>query len=214
MISAVIFDLDGLLSDTEKLHRQAFQDTLAKRGVDLSDKEYEEHWIRAGKGIEEFAREKGFKIDPVSIREAKARRYETAVRTSAELMPGSMWLLNSLKGYRKLGLATSSWSSAAQVVISTLGIHDYFACIATRESVERVKPHPDIFTYVAEHLTTRPADCLVLEDAEKGVLAAKAAGMKCVAVPNTHTQSNDFSKATLVVPSLEDVTLELIESLE
>ena len=85
--------------------------------------------------------------------------------------------------------------------------------MATNESVARVKPHPDLFLYVAERLGVTAAECVVLEDAEKGVLAAHAAGMKVIAVPNPHTRDNDFSKATRVVSSLAEVTLPLLDSL-
>ncbi|MCK4505540.1 MAG: HAD-IA family hydrolase [Candidatus Aegiribacteria sp.] len=75
------------------------------------------------------------------------------------------------------------------------------------------KPFPDIFLYSARELNTLPGNCLVLEDAEKGIRAAEAAGMKSIAVPKIYTVRNDFSKATIILPSLEDVTLELIEYL-
>jgi beta-phosphoglucomutase-like phosphatase (HAD superfamily) len=79
--------------------------------------------------------------------------------------------------------------------------------------VERIKPYPDIFLYVAKEMNMPPENCVVLEDAEKGILAADAAGMKSIAVPNIHTMNNDFSKATLVVKSLEEVSYELIDQL-
>ena len=77
----------------------------------------------------------------------------------------------------------------------------------------RLKPHPDVFLHVAEQLGVPPAACVVLEDAEKGVVAAHAAGMKVIAVPTIHTRDNDFSKATLVVPSLEHVSLAMLDAL-
>jgi beta-phosphoglucomutase-like phosphatase (HAD superfamily) len=98
-------------------------------------------------------------------------------------------------------------------VLNALALVDFFSCVATKSNVERIKPYPDIFLYIANEMNTPPEHCLVIEDAEKGVLAADAAGMKSIAVPNRHTISNDFSKAALVVSSLEEVNCGLIDQL-
>ena len=124
-----------------------------------------------------------------------------------------MSLLRSLKGHKKLALASASYSASVECVVSTLGIGHFFDIIAAHGDVARLKPFPDVFLFVAEKLGSAPAACVVLEDSEKGVLAASAAGMRCIAVPNRHTRNHDFSKATLVVASLEDVSLHLIDSL-
>jgi len=80
--------------------------------------------------------------------------------------------------------------------------------------VKRVKPFPDIFLWVVAELEVTPGECLVLEDAEKGIIAADAAGMRSIAVPNIHTRHNDFSRATMILPSLEGLTIETIEQLD
>jgi beta-phosphoglucomutase-like phosphatase (HAD superfamily) len=76
-----------------------------------------------------------------------------------------------------------------------------------------MKPAPDVFLLAAARLNVDPGECLVLEDAEKGVRAAHAAGMRCIAVPTEHTRDNDFSLADRVLPSLHEVTIELIDAL-
>ena len=88
-----------------------------------------------------------------------------------------------------------------------------FSCIATRSSVAQIKPFPDLFLYVARALGEAPENCLVFEDSEKGIIAAQAADMKSIVVPNIHTFDHDFSKATVIVPSLEEVTRKLIENI-
>ena len=115
---------------------------------------------------------------------------------------------------KTLALASSSYSDSVKAAVSVLGIASYFSVILSGDSVERIKPHPDIFLLASQKLGIPPADCVVLEDAEKGVVAARAAGMKCIAVPNRHTKGNDFSQATLVVSGLDQVTLAMIESLD
>lgn len=213
MISTVIFDLDGLLSDTEKLHRQAYQEVLAGHGVTVSDSEYEEYWIRIGKGIGEFVKEKRLNISPETVRVEKAVRYRELVKSFAEPMPGALELLGRLSGNKTLALASSSYRDAVMTVVETLRIGYNFKAIITRDDVERVKPWPDIFLCAARRLGVEPSSCLVFEDSERGVIAAHRAGMSCIAVPNRHTKNHDFSTARLVLSSLDEATTRMIDLL-
>ena len=212
-ISTVIFDLDGLLSDTERLHCDAWRQTLAGVGVDVSEEEFAAHWIRTGLGIEEFVQLRGLSHDPHVLRRSKFGVFVALVETSVCAMPGALELVQALHGKKRLGLATSSFRENAELVLRRLDLTRYFEVIATNESVARVKPHPDLFVHVAERMGVAASECIVLEDAEKGVVAAHAAGMKVIAVPTPHTRDNDFSKATRVVSSLTEVTLPLLDSL-
>jgi HAD superfamily hydrolase (TIGR01509 family) len=213
VISTVIFDLDGLLTDTEGLHCQAWRQTLAGVGVEVSEAEFADHWIRAGLGIDDFMRRRGLHHDPDSLRRSKLGVFVTLVEASLCPMPGALALVEALHGKKRLALATSSYRENVELILGRLDLARYFEAVATNESVARVKPHPDLFLHVAARLDVAAAECVVLEDAEKGVLAAHAAGMKVIAVPTPHTRGNDFSKATRVVSSLTEVTLPLLDSL-
>ena len=211
MITTLIFDLDGLLADTEKLHSRAYQEAFARYGFVLTEQDYSEHWIKKGGTVGEFIASTGWSIDPELVRVTKAELYEALVKSTAEPMPGATSLLSRVAGWKKLALATSSYEDAAYAVLKALRIGDYFSIIATRSSVERIKPFPDLFVYVAQTLGENPESCLVFEDSEKGIVAAQSAGMKCIAIPNIHTFDHDFSKATIVLPSLDEVTREMID---
>ncbi len=213
MISTVIFDLDGLLADTENLHRTAYGEVFTELGVKLSDEQYAHHWIRSGKSIADFLNERNLKIDPALVRRRKGRLYEDMVSKGVDPMPGSRELLCSLKGRKAMAVATSSYAKDAYAVLGALGFEAFFSHIIAKSDAERAKPHPDIFLRAASTMAAPPEQCIVIEDAEKGVRAAYAAGMKCIAVPNEHTSNNDFSKATLVVNSLEQVNFEVIDRL-
>jgi HAD superfamily hydrolase (TIGR01509 family) len=213
MIQAVIFDLDGLLADTEKLHYRSYREVFAERGVDLDEGVYADHWVRRGRGITDFLRERGLPYTREEIWGAKIARYEQLAPRCAEAMPGAVELLTSLAGVKKRALATSSGPRSAGAVLSALDLRDQFDVIVTNADVERPKPRPDGFLCAAGRLGVPVDGCLVLEDAEKGVAAAHAAGMKCIAVPTSYTRGNDFSGATLVVESLREVTIALIDSL-
>jgi HAD superfamily hydrolase (TIGR01509 family) len=213
MFAAVIFDLDGLLADTECLHCNAYQTALKEYGVDLEDSEYAEHWVRFGKGIADWLAGRGLTLDPDAVRLRKGKHYLELLATSLRPMDGALDLLAFLSGKTKLALASSSYRDAVDGVLAGLGIAHFFQVIVSGLDVERVKPAPDIFLKSAADLGVEPSRCLVFEDAEKGVLAAHSAGMRCIAVPNEHTRHHDFSKATRVCASLKEVTPDLLRQI-
>lgn len=213
MITTVIFDLDGLLADTEGLHFQSYREVLAQHGVDVTLEQYIEHWIRGGKGVTDWAREHGLTLDVPLIRKQKYARYQELVELSVQPMQGAVELLQRLHNKRRLALASASHGNSVEWVLRCLGITRYFEDVLSGDDVTRSKPFPDIFLKSAQNLKIDPAECVVLEDAERGVRAANSAGMKCIAIPNVYTRDNDFSLATKVVSSLDEVTLELLEKI-
>ena len=213
MITAVLFDLDGLLADTENLHCRAWQATLGEHDVAVGVEFYFDWWVRQGRGVAEFLRSRDLTFDADFLRAKKAAHYAQLVATCCTPMPGALGLLDRLDGHKKLAVASSAWVDAVRAVLAKLGIVDRFATIATGSDVQRVKPAPDVFLLAAQRLEVAAGQCVVLEDAEKGVMAAKAAGMKCIAVPSGHTADHDFSQADLVVESLDKITMDMIDAL-
>ena len=213
MISTVIFDLDGLLADTEQLHCRAYRMALLEHNVELAEAEYCDHWVRLGKGIDAWVARQRLELDPAALRARKAAHYQTLLHSSLRPMPGATALLASLQGNFRIGLASSSYRDAVDGVLQGLGIADCFETVVSGSDVSRVKPAPEIFLKAADRLGVVPTECVVLEDAEKGVLAAQAAGMQCIAIPNDYTRGHDFSRATLTCASLHEVTVELLRTL-
>jgi len=213
MISSVIFDLDGLLADTEGLHCQAYQMALAESGVVLGQTDYAEHWVRHGLGISDWVTVHGLDLDPFALRLRKSEHYLALLTSSLHPMEGALELLAGLNGKLRIALASSSYRDAIDGVLARLDISHYFETIVSGLDVERVKPAPDIFLETASRLGVGASECVVLEDAEKGVIAADLAGMRCIAVPNDLTKHHDFSRATRVCRSLNEVTIELLQRL-
>lgn len=201
------------MTDTECLHCQAYQEALLEAGVTLTEAEYAEHWIRAGLGIQDFIEQRGLGHDAVTLRRRKTEIFTHLLDTALRPMPGAVELVQALHGKRRLAVASSAYRVSVEGALQRVGLLGYFEFIAAGEDVVRLKPYPDIFLYAARCLNVPPHECVVLEDAEKGIRAAHAAGMKSVAVPTRHTRNNDFSQATLVLPSLSTVTLALLDSL-
>ncbi|MDH3916001.1 MAG: HAD hydrolase-like protein, partial [Chromatiales bacterium] len=107
LINTLIFDLDGTLADTEKLHCRAYQEALAELGVTISEAEYEHHWIRRGRNIYEYVEAQRLDIDPDVVRVNKAAHFQRLAETSAEAMPGAHSALKCFAGRKRLALATS-----------------------------------------------------------------------------------------------------------
>lgn len=212
-INALIFDLDGLLADTESLHCRAYQMALLEYDVELQEAEYGEHWVRHGKGIAEWLASQKLQLDSQALRLRKSQHYLDLLACSLRPMEGAVDLLRQLYGKKRIALASSSYRDAVDGVLAGLGIARFFEVIVSGLDVPRVKPAPDLFLKAARDLNVAPAECLVLEDAEKGVVAARLAGMRCVAVPNRYTRHHDFSCATRVCASLSEITEDFLQQL-
>lgn len=218
MIQAVIFDLDGLMIDTEALHSEAHAMVIRKYGK--SPKKYPNDMVHVvGKSIKEnseIIRDK-YNIDQVIeiLEKEKDEAYLFLLKSKTiSIMPGFKTLLILLAKYKiKAAIGSSGVRKGIFIILKKLGLENKFSVIISKENVKRAKPAPDIFLLAAKKLKVSPKYCLVLEDSQSGVEAGKNAGMKVIAVPNKYTSYQDFSKADKIVKSLNDVTLSLIKNL-
>src|ERR1035437_2895837 len=126
MIAAILFDLDGLLTDTETLHCRAYQRALEEVGYTLTEREFFEHWVRDGLAIADLCRLRAIGHEPGDLHKRKMVFYRELVRTDLVAMPGAMEMLRRVKGRRKLALVTASAKEAADAVLDTLGIRECF----------------------------------------------------------------------------------------
>jgi HAD superfamily hydrolase (TIGR01509 family) len=210
---AVIFDLDGVLIDSEGLQYAAYAQVLARFGVRVSTAEYAEHWIAAGEGPEYAVRTYALPLAPDALRALKDPVYIDILRRAVTLMPGARAALDRLGRRWPLAVATNSKRVEAAFVLEHFGIADRFAAVVTREDYACAKPAPDAYETAAARLGSTPAACVVVEDAARGVLAATRAGAVVVAVPNAFTAQSDLSAAAAVVGSLDELTVDTVERL-
>jgi HAD superfamily hydrolase (TIGR01509 family) len=203
--AAVIFDMDGLLVDTERLQFAASDRVLMKlRGVTLPHEvmisliglRSDECWAHM-KRMYDLSES----LDELEAMQAK--NYGPMLRNESEAMPGARELIATLheKGYA-MAIASSSPLWQIDAVIERLGIQGILGAVASGQEVTRGKPAPDVYLLAAHRLGIAPARCVALEDSRPGSLSAKAAGMYVIAVPSAETASHNFDHADLVLPSL------------
>jgi HAD superfamily hydrolase (TIGR01509 family) len=212
-LSAIIFDLDGVLLDSEGLQYEAYVQVLRDLGVAITLEEYGQHWIAAGQGPEYAVRTYRLPVDAPGLRALKHPVYHEILRQRAALMPGALDALERMHPRFTLALATNSNRTDVAFVMERFGLRRFFAWIITREDYVFPKPNPDAFLAAAARLNVPPHSCLVVEDAHKGIVAARRAGAVPVAVPNAYTRGNDFSLAAVILDSLDELTAALAERL-
>ena len=205
-LRAVIFDMDGVIVDSEPLHEQAFLDVMRdlgyghNHGIDFdayvgrSDFELWEDFIAKNK-------------PPQSLEELmamKRRRVTEVVKQLQPIFAGLPELLEVLAARCRLALASGSERAFIETVLSLKNLRRFFPVIVSASEVEHGKPAPDVFLRTAGLLGVAPRNCWVVEDSKPGVMAALAAGMKVVAITNTHP-ANELRDATHVVQTYEEI---------
>jgi HAD superfamily hydrolase (TIGR01509 family) len=207
----VIFDLDGLMVDSEPLARIAWEQVLLTHDRRLDERTY--HKI-IGLRLADTSRllQETYQLDVQAedLGRAKEAAMNELLLKGVPAMPGLMKLLAALQ-QRGLawGVATSSRHSYAQLVLDQLALLEQAGAIAGGDEVSRGKPFPDIYLLAARRLGAQPGSCLALEDSAPGAKAATAAGMLTVAIPGDHTRAAEFAFVDAVYPSLDKVADDL-----
>jgi pseudouridine-5'-monophosphatase len=208
---AVIFDLDGVLIDSEGLQYEAYSRVLSGFGVRVSVSEYATHWIAAGRGPEYAVDTYRLPLSADELRTLKHPVYHEILRRKVALMPGVVEALQRLCAVFPVAIATNSNRPDTGFVVEHFDLGRFLTAVVTREDYRRAKPEPDAFLTAARRVETEPGSCLIVEDAHKGLVAAHRAGAAVVAVPNDHTRGNDFSLAARVLASLDELTVDVVE---
>jgi HAD superfamily hydrolase (TIGR01509 family) len=211
MIEAVIFDMDGILIDSEPLWKIGEKKAFAKVGISLTtDMCNLTMGYRANEVVDYWYEKFPWKgISKIEVEEDMVNSVTEEIRFNGKAMAGVNQALNAFKKNNfKIGLASSSSSKIINVVIDQLGIRHFFDVIQSAENEEYGKPHPSVFLQAAARLKVHPTHCLVIEDSVNGVIAGKAARMKVIAIPD-HTLAGDkrFAIADLTLGSLEELEI-------
>jgi HAD superfamily hydrolase (TIGR01509 family) len=209
LIRAIVFDFDGLILDTEEPVYQSWVEVYREHGEELPF----ERWVEiVGSTTINFHPQHHLeeRLGRSLTQEVLDRRVErrTELVLAQSLLPGVAQHIESAKSIGlKLGVASSSTRDWVQGHLERLGILDRFDCLRCRDDVANAKPEPDLYVAVIECLGVHASEAIAIEDSPNGVLAAKRAGLRCVAIPNSITARLDLGQADLILGSLADVTL-------
>jgi len=208
LISAVIFDFDGTVIDTETAWYIAFRDAYKEHGVDLTLEMYSlciGTSLQAFNPYEYLVVNLHLPIDLDSFRQSVQERHATLM-DAEKMRPGIMDYLNSARAKRlKIALASSSKLDWVEKFLEKLQIREYFDCIRTANDVEHVKPDPELYLQTLQCLGVNADEAIAIEDSPNGAKAAVAAGVHCVVVPNTITKFLEFERFNQMANSLTEI---------
>src|SRR5579859_786040 len=209
MIRAVIFDFDGLILDTEEPVFRSWVEVYEEHGAQLPF----ERWVEIvgsttiGFHPQRHLEELLGRPLPQEVLDRRILRRTEFVQAK-ELLPGVLAHIEEAGALGlRLGVASSSSKEWVKGHLARLGILDRFHCLRCRDDVANVKPAPDLYLAVLECLGVTAAEAFAIEDSPNGITAAKQAGLRCVAIPNTITAGLDLSHADVLLGSLSEVTL-------
>jgi HAD superfamily hydrolase (TIGR01509 family) len=215
-IEAVIFDLDGVLVDSETAWVNVKREFTEESGGSWRE---QAQWDMLGMSSIEWSRymhdELGVPVEPERISAEVADRLVGLYREKLPLLPGAVQAVRRLSAIWPLGLASSSNRNVIDLVLELAGLADQFEATVSSEEVERGKPAPDVYLEAARRLQVDPKACVGIEDSTNGIRSAHAAGMAVIAVPNRDfpPEPEALDLAAVVLDSLEDLSPERVRSL-
>lgn len=225
MLRAVIFDFNGILVDDEPIHLEMFQKVLQEEGISLNEKDYYAHYLGMDdRGCFKAAyQDHGKKLDESSLAEMirrKALYYRDSIAKRTTVFPGVRELIPPLSSRFPLAIASGALRSEIEMILDGIGLKTYFQAIVSAEDVSEGKPNPEIFIKALSLLNQQvinrnpihPSECLVVEDSKEGIIGARRAGIKCLAVANSHP-AVELTEAKAVVEGLDEVTIPFLEDL-
>jgi HAD superfamily hydrolase (TIGR01509 family) len=202
---AIVFDMDGLMIDSEKVYWAVGRELAREYGKEVSDQTLGKMMGRSPiKSVEIYAQDLGLTIPPAELLEIRELRVKAALEKGVDPMPGLFEVLDEVKPRYKLAVATSAPMYLVNVIFRHLGLARYFDVVQTSDDVKNGKPDPEIYLKAMGRLGVRPGESIVLEDSSNGALAGKRSGAYVIAVPSQYTRDQDFSFADEVAINLQD----------
>lgn len=202
--------MDGVLLDSEPLHLQAYQELLGEFGINFTEEDNRPFLGRTDIELaEHLALQHGLPMDALQLVSAKEEKLAALFSNQLEPLPGVVRVLQKAKSLNvPCAVASSATLPTIQLVVDMLGIRGYFQTLTSGDEVAHGKPAPDVYLLAAKRIGVLPINCLVVEDSFNGVLAAKAAGMKCIAIPCPTTRHQDHRNADKILGTLESLNLD------
>jgi HAD superfamily hydrolase (TIGR01509 family) len=216
MIEAVVFDLDGVIVDSEPVWEQVRRQVVAEHGGRWApDAQRRIMGMSTGEWARYLSQDLGVGLPPETIAATVIEGMRARYREGVPLMPGATEAVRALAGRWPLGLASSSPPALIDAVLDGAGLRECFTVALSTEQVQRGKPAPDIYLAVTARLGRLPSRCVAVEDSTNGLRSAAAAGLRVIAVPHPGypPEPAALHAATLVLASLADLTVEAVMGL-
>lgn len=201
MIEAILWDNDGILVDTERLFFESTRRILAAIGIQLTPERFLELSMRQGRSAFDLAIESGWQKEQVAnLKRHRDLVYSEMLRKETRVLPGVAETLQALHGRKRMAIVTSSQRQHFDVMHANLGLMGYFEFVLAREDYGKTKPDPEPYLLALERLGIESSNCVAVEDSERGLAAVRAAGLRCLVIPNEITRSCAFQGATVILP--------------
>jgi HAD superfamily hydrolase (TIGR01509 family) len=214
VIEAVVFDLDGVLLDSEQVWDEVREQLARERGGRWHDQAQRDMMGMSSTEWSHYMHDViGLSEPPEEINRDVVRRLAARYRRHLPAIPDAREAVERLATRWPLGLASSSNRELIDLALELLGVKHLFAATVSSEEVARGKPAPDVYLEAARRLGVDPTKTAAVEDSHNGILAAKAAGMRVIAIPNRHFPPDEdaLREADVVVDSLAELTAEAVE---
>ena len=183
MIRAILWDNDGVLVDTEGLYFQAGYEVLATQGVELTHRDFAEQSLQKGLSVFDFLPDQNAELIE-ELRLKRNARYSALLAEGVQVVDGVIETLETFYGRVQMGIVTGSRRDHFDIVHAKTDLLPFFDFVLAREDYREAKPHPDAYLKAMRLHGLQPDDCVVVEDSERGCVAAAAAGLRVLAVPN------------------------------
>jgi HAD superfamily hydrolase (TIGR01509 family) len=210
-IEGILWDNDGVLVDTEGLYYRATREILATAGVELDERSYVQLFLTEGRGAFHLARERGVSEERVAeLRARRNARYCELLAGEEVLLPGVAEAVAALARRYRMAIVTSSDREPFEIAHRRAGLLGHFEFALTSEQYDRPKPDPEPYLIGLERLRIPKERCLAVEDSQRGLRAAKAAGLRCWVVPRGLSRGGSFAEADRVFESVSQIASELL----